>query len=320
MLARLKISSSDRRWINALRGKDLHNGIARRARLPDRRCPRLRRQRRLLRARAWPRASSSRSTTSQATANASPARPGSRSSTPLPSTGFADPGQPAARHHDRVRPAPELGAARRRPARPRPRARPQGAPVLPQRARRSGRCSASATRRSRTGRRSSGIRFKGGTEAFLQSGLAGAIGTVEVRPLDLTAAYGAIANGGPAIPPRMILEVRDPAGNVIYKAPDPEPVQAVSSQAAFLVTDILAGNTDPRQNPIWAAALEIAQRPERRASARGGQDRHGQRRPRPRHLRLPRAAGGPERARPRSRDLDGQQRPLVPASASPRPR
>ena len=74
-----------------------------------------------------------------------------------------------------------------------------------------------------------GIRFKGGKEAFLQSGLAGAIGTVEVRPLDLTAAYGAIANWGQAIPPRMILEVRDAAGNVIYKAPDPKPLQTVSS-------------------------------------------------------------------------------------------
>ena len=46
-----------------------------------------------------------------------------------------------------------------------------------------------------------GIRFKGGKEAFLQSGLAGAIGTVEVRPLDLTSAYGAIANGGAASRP-----------------------------------------------------------------------------------------------------------------------
>src|SRR5699024_7617566 len=48
-----------------------------------------------------------------------------------------------------------------------------------------------------------GIRFAGGREAFLQAGLAGAIGTVEVRPLDLTSAYGTIANGGVHVPPRM---------------------------------------------------------------------------------------------------------------------
>jgi membrane peptidoglycan carboxypeptidase len=106
-----------------------------------------------------------------------------------------------------------------------------------------------------------GIRFHGGKEAFLQAGLAGAIGTVEVRPLDLTAAYGAIANWGSAIAPRMILEVRDPSGKTIYKAPDPQPVQAVSPQAAYLVTNILDGNTQPKQNPIWAAALELRNGP-----------------------------------------------------------
>ena len=106
-----------------------------------------------------------------------------------------------------------------------------------------------------------GINFKGGTTAFLQSGLAGAIGTVEVRPLDLTAAYGALANGGQYLPPQMILEIRDASGKVVYKAPDPEPRQAISPETAYLVTDILAGNTDPRQNPSWAAATAIQNGP-----------------------------------------------------------
>ena len=106
-----------------------------------------------------------------------------------------------------------------------------------------------------------GIRFTGGKTAFLQAGLAGALGTVEVRPLDLTSAYGAIANGGAHVPTRMILEVRDASGKVIYHAPDPRPTQVVSPQAAYLVTDILAGNTDPKQNPIWAAPLELRNGP-----------------------------------------------------------
>ncbi|MFL5769621.1 MAG: transglycosylase domain-containing protein [Chloroflexota bacterium] len=106
-----------------------------------------------------------------------------------------------------------------------------------------------------------GIRFHGGRDAYLQAGLAGALGTVEVRPLDLTSAYGALANGGAHVPTRMILEVRDSSGRTIYKAPDPEAVQAVSPQAAYLVTNILAGNTDPRQNPIWSAALELRNGP-----------------------------------------------------------
>lgn len=106
-----------------------------------------------------------------------------------------------------------------------------------------------------------GIRFTGGRKAFLQAGLAGALGTVEVRPLDLTSAFGALGNGGARLPPRMILEIRDASGAVVYTAPKPKPVQAVSRQAAFLVTDILQGNTDPGQNPIWSAALELRNGP-----------------------------------------------------------
>jgi membrane peptidoglycan carboxypeptidase len=106
-----------------------------------------------------------------------------------------------------------------------------------------------------------GIRFTGGTKLFLQAGLSAAIGTVEVRPLDLTAAYGALGNGGARVPTRMILEVRDPSGEVVYRAPKSKGAQAVSKQAAFLTTDILQGNTVPKQNPIWAAALEIRNGP-----------------------------------------------------------
>ena len=102
-----------------------------------------------------------------------------------------------------------------------------------------------------------GLRFTGGREGFLQAGLAGALGTVEVRPLDLTSAYGAIADGGVHVPPRMILEVRGPDGRTVWKAPDPTGTTAVSPQAAFLVTDILAGNTDKKQNPIWSAKLAL---------------------------------------------------------------
>lgn len=106
-----------------------------------------------------------------------------------------------------------------------------------------------------------GIRFTGGSKAFLQAGLAGALGTVELRVIDLTSAYGALANGGVRVPPRMILEVRDAMGAVVYRAPEPKGQAAVSRQAAFLVSDILQGNTDPRQNPIWSAALELRNGP-----------------------------------------------------------
>ncbi|MDQ2964589.1 MAG: penicillin-binding protein, partial [Chloroflexota bacterium] len=63
-----------------------------------------------------------------------------------------------------------------------------------------------------------GIRFLGGKTAFLQAGLSGAIGTVEVRPIDLTSAFGTLANAGQRLPPRMILEIRGPDGELVWAA------------------------------------------------------------------------------------------------------
>ena len=105
-----------------------------------------------------------------------------------------------------------------------------------------------------------GIRFAGGKKAFLQAGLAGALGTVEVRPLDLTAAYGVLGNGGVLEPTHLIREIRDGAGEVVYEAPATGK-QVLSAASAFQVSNVLQGNTDPRQNPIWSAALRIQNGP-----------------------------------------------------------
>ena len=112
-----------------------------------------------------------------------------------------------------------------------------------------------------------GITFPGGRDAFLQAGLSAAIGTVETRPIDLTSAFGGLANGGAHVPTRMILSITGPDGREVYHAPEPKPVQAISPQAAFLISDVLAGNSDPAQNPVWATALALHNTP------------HGQRRP-----------------------------------------
>ena len=162
-----------------------------------------------------------------------------------------------------------------------------------------------------------GIRFKGGKQAFLQAGLAGALGTVEVRPLDLTSAYGTIANDGAHVPPRMILEVRDATGKTIYKAPDPKPVQTVSPQAAYLVTNILAGNTDPSRTRSGRrpSRSATARRPHRPVAVKTGTANDA------RDLATYGYLGAADRIRragPRGRGLDGQQRPLEPAHGEAR--
>ena len=79
------------------------------------------------------------------------------------------------------------------------------------------------------------------------------IGTLEVHPIDLLGAYGMVANGGRLMPRRMITKVVDEDGQTIYPLTDKKPAgkQVVSKQAAYIITDILAGNTDVKVNPFW---------------------------------------------------------------------
>ncbi len=79
------------------------------------------------------------------------------------------------------------------------------------------------------------------------------IGTLEVHPIDLLGAYGTIANGGLRMPRQTIVEVTDEKGTRIWPAADARPRgdTVISPEAAYVVTDILAGNTDTRVNPYW---------------------------------------------------------------------
>jgi membrane peptidoglycan carboxypeptidase len=85
------------------------------------------------------------------------------------------------------------------------------------------------------------------------------LGTIGVHMLDLAGAYGALANGGIFAPPYMITKITDRAGNIVYDhATDaPQPERQLSAQAAYLVTDILADNTDPAQNLWWGGRFQL---------------------------------------------------------------
>jgi peptidoglycan glycosyltransferase len=92
-----------------------------------------------------------------------------------------------------------------------------------------------------------GIQFQGARTAEL----ALALGVQEVRPVDLVTAYGTLANGGKEIPHTTILSITDATGQPSFTYAPPAGTQVVSPQAAFIVTDILAGNTNKNVNPFW---------------------------------------------------------------------
>jgi membrane peptidoglycan carboxypeptidase len=80
------------------------------------------------------------------------------------------------------------------------------------------------------------------------------IGTLEIHPIDLISAYGTIANGGVLVPHHTILKVIGPDGTQIWPAADAAAVageRVVSRQSAYIITDILAGNTNKATNPFW---------------------------------------------------------------------
>ena len=97
-------------------------------------------------------------------------------------------------------------------------------------------------------------------------GAALAIGTMDVRYADLLSAYGGLANGGNLVARRYILEIQDRYGNTVWKAADPASTlkTMLTSEAAGLMTDIIAGNTDASQNPVWAQRKLVASSGKRR--------------------------------------------------------
>jgi penicillin-binding protein 1C len=77
-------------------------------------------------------------------------------------------------------------------------------------------------------------------------GLALTLGGGETTLLEMTAAYGALANGGQPLPPKVLLRVTDLAGNEVAPAPLPAadtPAGApVTPAQAFLLSSILSDN------------------------------------------------------------------------------
>ena len=79
------------------------------------------------------------------------------------------------------------------------------------------------------------------------------IGTLETHPIDMVTSYGTIANGGVRMPRTTLREVYDDNGVQVWpvEGQDRSGTRVISREAAFIVTDILAGNTQMKVNPYW---------------------------------------------------------------------
>ena len=135
-----------------------------------------------------------------------------------------------------------------------------------------------------------GIRFGGGSEQFLQAGLAGAIGTVETRPIDLTAAFGSIANGGVHVPTRLILSITGPDGKKAYDAPSEQGNRRDLAPGGLPHDRHPRRQHGPDQNAWWSATLELKTGPRGKPPAGRGEDGHVEQAARSLDLRLPPAA------------------------------
>ena len=94
-----------------------------------------------------------------------------------------------------------------------------------------------------------GIRYQASASPVLSMG----IGTLETHPIDMITGYGTIANGGVKMPRTTLLKVLDDKDKQVWPQPETqvEGERVISRQAAYIITDILAGNTQMKINPYW---------------------------------------------------------------------
>ena len=85
-----------------------------------------------------------------------------------------------------------------------------------------------------------------------RAGLSLTLGTEVNHPRDVAVSYATLANSGVKLGYTHILEVKDTTGKELVPPYVPTPLDTViSPQAAYVMTDVLASNTNPQQNEIW---------------------------------------------------------------------
>ena len=78
-----------------------------------------------------------------------------------------------------------------------------------------------------------------GITSPLQAYASLALGTSEVTPLELTSAYAALASGGYKVTPYMVVEVRTPAGDVLYRHRPARPTRVIAEDKVTTMNAML---------------------------------------------------------------------------------
>lgn len=88
-------------------------------------------------------------------------------------------------------------------------------------------------------------------------GLSLTLGAKEVKLVDMTSAFGTVANMGVRIAPTYILKVEDSHGKVIWEHKDYEQKRVLDPGIAYIMTDILKDMTDPAKDFIFGSWTNI---------------------------------------------------------------
>jgi penicillin-binding protein 1A len=78
-----------------------------------------------------------------------------------------------------------------------------------------------------------------GIRSQLRADASLALGTSEVTLVELTGAYGVLANGGRALEPHLIRRVRTGTGRILFERQEPSPKMLVTPTHAAAMTDML---------------------------------------------------------------------------------
>jgi penicillin-binding protein 1A len=98
-----------------------------------------------------------------------------------------------------------------------------------------------------------------GVQSELQPNASIALGTSEVTPLELVAAYAPFANGGIAVQPHVILKVKTAAGKALYQRKGASLGRVIAPQNVAMMNDmmretLLTGTARKAELPGWEAA------------------------------------------------------------------